>query len=68
MPVSVIKALYLEPDKNYKEYDVFIKSAMYYRRCEQSDIGKVLYIGSYDQRLNDSLLLSDPSVGAGISE
>jgi hypothetical protein len=50
----------LEPEKNYKEYDSFIISAMYTNRCEKADVMKVLYIGSYDQELNGSLVFSNP--------
>jgi mannosyltransferase len=59
LPISVSKALYLEPHKNYKEYDVFIISAMYSNRCEQSDIGRVFYVGPYDQTFGGSLLFSN---------
>jgi hypothetical protein len=55
-----MKSLYLEPHKDDKEYDVFFISAMYSNCCGQPDIGKVFYVGSYDQTLGGSLPFSNP--------
>jgi hypothetical protein len=52
--------LYLGPHKNYKEYNAYVISAKYSNRCEQPDIGKVFYVGSYNQTLGGSLLFSNP--------
>jgi mannosyltransferase len=60
LPAYVIKALYLGPHKNYKEYNAYVISAKYSNRCEQPDIGKVFYVGSYNQTLGGSLLFSNP--------
>lgn len=62
LPDIAIKALYLAPKKNYVEYDTFIVSSQYTNRCAEEDIEKVLYIGDFNQSLNEILLFSAPGL------